>query len=208
MQDLTIVSFGNTGRVGSGFVAAALEHPRLSRLYLVNRRAVEPLSDSRAVHITMTDFANGYDAAFSSVSGSIDLVHWALGGPPSASQLRNGAALYRQLHVTFPSQAAQYFSARNRDVVFHYASGAMVGEGRWPVFLHEKAVAERLIAEKVRSLSYRPRVVIPVGRPKLLPDITAIESRRLGRFVLDRHFDLFEGRIQPGTAFEHHQMVR
>jgi hypothetical protein len=207
MQDLTIVSFGNTGRVGSGFVAAALEHSRTSRLYLVNRREVEPVPDPRVVHMTMTDFADGYAAAFSEVSERIDLVHWALGGPPSLGQLRNGAALYRQLHVTFPTRAAHYFAERNPDVVVHYASGAMVGEGRSPVFLHEKAVAERSIAAEARALSYRPRVVIPVGKPKPLPDRFAIESERYGRFVLDRHFDLCEGRIEPATAFEHNQMV-
>jgi hypothetical protein len=207
MTDMNIVSFGNTGCVGRGFVAAALEDPRTSRLFLVNRREVAPSADPRVVHLTMTDFARGYDAAFSDVADRIDLVHWSLGGPPSFEQLRDGAKLYHQLHVAFPSHAAEYFAARNPDVVFHYASGAMVGEGKWPIFLHKKALAERLISERVRSISYRPRVVVPAGKQKRLPDFMAIESKRYGQFTIEAHGQLVTGAIQPGATFEHREMV-
>ena len=207
MQDLNIVSFGNTGTVGRGFVAAALADARTSRLHLVNRRNVELVADPRVVHLQMTDFADGYEAAFAEV-GRIDLVHWALGGPPSFDQLRNGAKLYRQLHVDFPSRAAEYFAEKNPNVVFHYASGAMVGEGRWPVFLHEKARAERSIAERARSISYRPRVVVPVGKRNRLPDFMAIESKRYGQFALESHFRVSSEELAPGIAFEHNEMVK
>ncbi len=204
---LSIVSFGNTGRVGTGFLSAALDDERVERIYLVNRREVAELGDPRVVYLTMTNFESGYEAVFADLDTRIDLVHWSLGGPPSLTRLRGQGSLYHDLHVAFPTIAAEFFARKNREVVFHYASGAMVGEGKWPDFRHEKAVAERLVAEKCAALSYRPRLVLPVGKRNWLPSFMAIPSQTYGAFVLDAHFRLREGTVEPGTAFEHGQMV-
>ena len=118
---LYIASFGNTGTVGNAFVQSALANASVEKIYLVNRRVLPEKidEDPRIVHILMTDFENGYADAFDNIKPTINMVHWALGSPPTPGYalLCMGSDQYHNAHVKYPTKAAEYFNSKNSDII-------------------------------------------------------------------------------------------
>ncbi|MCB1856244.1 MAG: hypothetical protein H6988_08870 [Pseudomonadales bacterium] len=193
-----VMVFGATGRAGGGLVVAAVEDPRVQRVYVVTRRTIPLLEELAAsgklevrLHQDFTDYSDLAD-----ILPQVNTVLWALG----TSSLQVDEATYTRIHVDFPLAFVEAWLAARQEapMAFHFIAGMGTdGDAAWARDKrHTESETARLAAGTgLRSFSYRSAYIRPADQQSnllhhllqavLAPGSLAMSSRDLGRAMLE-----------------------
>lgn len=193
-----VMVFGATGSAGDGLLKAALEDPRVTKVYVITRRSsprIEAGVDSGKVemrlHPDFTDYSSLGD-----VLGEVNTVLWGLG----VSSLQVDDATYTRIQVDFPVAFVEaWLRARTEGPMsFHYITGMGTdGDAHWA---REKRRAEQELTDlaatsDLRVFSYRSAFIRPSAERAnalhyileaiLRPGSLVITSDELGAAMLE-----------------------
>ncbi len=206
---------GATGSVGDGLLKAAMEDPRVEKIYALSRRTsprIEAGVDSGRVELLLhQDFTDYSDLA--TVLAEVNTVLWGLG----TSSLNVDDETFTWIHVDFPvAFVREWLSARtDAPMSFHYVTGMGTdanGDSHWA---REKGRAEIEVAEMaegtgLRTFGYRSAFIRPASDNANLGHKLLAALLRPGRLVInseDLGGAMFEisartGELENGTLID------
>ncbi len=195
-----VMVFGATGTVGDGLLKAAIEDPKVKKVYVVTRSSsprmeADATSDKVEIrlHRDFTDYSSLAD-----ILGEVNTVLWGLG----TSSLNVDDATYTKIHVDFPvAFVTAWLSARKSGPMsFHYVTGMGTDANGSQYWAREKGRAEHELAllatgSDLRTFSYRSafvrrtseqaNVLDYFGELLLRPGKLVISANELGNAMLE-----------------------
>jgi len=214
-QQRSIAIFGASGTAGNGLLMAAMDDPQVQTIHVITRRSTASIetgiSDGKVkmtIHMDYLDYS-----PLREVLAEVNTVYWAIG----LSSLGVDEETYGRIHVDFPMRFVQEWTRVNddRDLSFHYISGANVRPGSRVMWVREKARAEAALSDfatdsKLRVILYRPDYIAPVKGEAhfgqillhaiLAPVNSAVGAMRIGEAMLEVS--------ARGTTFENGAVIK
>jgi putative NADH-flavin reductase len=195
-----VMVFGATGSVGDGLLKAAVEDPKVKKVYVVTRSTsprMEAGAASGKVEIRMHQDFTDY-SSLADILGGVNTVLWGLG----TTSLGAEDATYTRIHVDFPMAfVTAWLSARKSGPMsFHYVTGMGTDAKGDQYWAREKGRAEHELAmlaadSDLRTFSYRSAFVRPTTEQAnvfhyiletlLRPGKLVISSSELGGAMLE-----------------------
>ena len=155
---MNVVITGSTGMVGKGVLIECLEHPKVTKVLVVNRTSLN-IQHSKLEELLLSDFRNIYK--YKNRLSDFDACFFCMG----VSSLGLSEETYTKLTYNLTKAFADTLYELNKDMVFNYVSGSGTdsSENGATMWARVKGKTENYILNKgfKDAYAFRPGAIIP-----------------------------------------------